>query len=131
MKKEDWTKLKADTLKGINWMRVKSAHKNLGITWEFEDGIIGYPTVADLKNHVSGLIDWCINEKKMIVETETWLVSVVQNPAAINVWFILEYSGAIYIEEDKREIEEKIQQCIEKEDYETAAKLRDKLKKLF
>lgn len=130
MEKDKWIELKKDVLKGLNWRLIKSAHKSMGILWEYEDGSTKVPTIPELKAQVESLIDWCIKEDKVIAEADFWLVTVSRDPACINVWFTLEYSGAYYIGESERQLEDQLKESIEKEDYEKAAMIRDKIAKL-
>jgi len=128
-------KLITGVILSINWKSIKAFHKKLGIYWIFEkeDGetIERIPTVSELKEDLKQILGHMHNESITYISYGNWVIfwDIEDNGAGdIRVIFRL----ADFIIENgtaKERLEIALNKAIEDEDYESAAILRDKLKK--
>lgn len=138
-------------LSKIDWIKIQDYHKKLNIQWDIEnkDGNIEtkIPGVNDVKNEVQDLLlymfdngldylsygNWVIfweneddvmlGEVRVIFRLEDYLFKQKKQPSNY-VHTPFENS------EDVEELKLELERAVEDEDYESAAKLRDKILKL-
>lgn len=137
-------KLAQDVVKSINWNRISYFHRVFGIKWQFQEkeGSIAerFPTVLDLKEELKTLLKFAMSKNTPVLEYGNWLILWTDEEnarkqgsegARLEAIFSLEDSIAIDstplegIEVD--DIKAKMEEAISKEDYEKAAKLRDRI----
>jgi hypothetical protein len=136
-----------DVIKTINWNRISYFHRVFGIKWQFQEkeGYVAerFPTVSDLKDELSTLLRFAINKNTPVLEYGNWLIlwtdeetSKVRGTEGARLEAIFSLEDSIAIESsnlDSNAIEEiriKLDEAVVKEDYEKAAKLRDKIQML-
>jgi hypothetical protein len=137
-------KLVQDVVKSINWNRIKYFHHVFGIKWQFQEkeGYIAerFPTVSDLKEELRTLLKFAVSKNTPVLEYGNWLILWTDEDMAkkqgsegarLEAIFSLEDSIAIDTpeknSEDVENLRDKLEEAVTKEDYEKAAKLRDRL----
>lgn len=137
-------KLVVEVVKSINWNRIKYFHHVFGIKWQFQEkeGYIAerFPTISDLKEELRTLLRFAMSKNTPVLEYGNWLIlwtdeehakSQGMEGARLEAIFSLEDSIAIdnsSLHAESIEIaKEKLEEAISKEDYEKAAKLRDRI----
>jgi hypothetical protein len=137
-------KLVQEVVKSINWNRIKYFHHVFGIKWQFQEkeGYIAerFPTISDLKEELRTLLRFAMTKNTPVLEYGNWLILWTDEEQArkqgmegarLEAIFSLEDSIAIDNSSQHAETielaQEKLQEAISKEDYEKAAKLRDRI----
>ncbi|NBO21757.1 hypothetical protein EBU94_00230 [bacterium] len=114
----------------IDWKKIKSYHKKLGIVWEFieESGetIQRTPNVSELRSELISLLQHLQNEKLNYISHGNWIIFT--DNGDIRVIFRL---ADFHIENDDNpeKLKAALQEAIDSENYEYAAVLRDTLQK--
>lgn len=141
---ENYEKLMQDVIKNINWNRIKYFHHVFGIKWQVEEkeGYVSerYPTISDLKEELRTLLRYAVTTNKPTLDYGNWIILWKDEEASrrenlegarLEAIFSLEDSIAIETKDEEIEmldnIRKKMEEAVTKEDYEKAAKLRDKL----
>ena len=142
--KSNHEKMVQEVVKTINWNRIKYFHQVFGIKWQFEekDGVINerFPTIAELKEELRSLLKFAINQNTKSLDYGNWLIFWTDEIAAeregmssarLEAIFSLEETFVIDNDRNDEEVvkilENKLQEAVEHEKYEEAAKLRDKI----
>ena len=137
-------KMVQEVVKTINWNRIKYFHQVFGIKWQFEekDGHIieRFPTIAELKEELRSLLKFAITQNTKSLDYGNWLIFWTDEDAAeregmssarLEAIFSLEETFVIDNDRNDEEVvkilENKLQEAIQNEKYEEAAKLRDKI----
>jgi len=137
-------KMVQDVVKSINWNRIKYFHHIFGIKWQFQEkeGFIAerFPTVSDLKEELRTLLRFAMEKNTPVLEYGNWLIFWTSEELAkkqgtegarLEAIFSLEDSIALDTSSlDSESIEDakiKLEEAVEREDYEKAAKLRDRI----
>jgi len=140
-------KLVQDVIKSINWNRISYFHRAFGIKWQFQEkeGYIAerFPTISDLKEELRTLLRFSISKNTPVLEYGNWLILWTDEEASKNqgsdgvrleAIFSLENSIAIDTQSQEKdsieEIKAKMEEAVSKEQYEKAAKLRDRIQNL-
>lgn len=122
-------------INAIDWSKVKSYHKKLGIYWEIEndkDTVKKLPTIAELKDELRSIINHMYEENLNYISYGSWVIFWERNDYSIGDIRVIFRVADFHFEEnrdDKKFLEEALQKAIEKEDYEYAAAIRDTLNK--
>jgi excinuclease UvrABC helicase subunit UvrB len=144
MIKKNRDKLVQDVIKSINWNRIKYFHHAFGIKWQYQEKegytVERFPTIGDLKDELKTLLQFAIEKNTPVLDYGHWIIlwndeesSEKQNLKGARLEAIFSLEDSIAIDSHKEEIEaidnikKKMEEAAEKEDYEGAAKLRDKL----
>ena len=139
-----------EVVKTINWNRIKYFHQVFGIKWQFEEKsghiVERFPTISELKEELRSLLRFAITKNTRTLDYGNWLIFWTDEEAAkkenltsarLEAIFSLEETFVIDNSEDDdavKILEDKLDNAIQQEKYEEAAKLRDKInerKKLF
>lgn len=139
-----------EVVKTINWNRIKYFHQVFGIKWQFEEKnghiVERFPTISELKEELRSLLRFAITKNTRTLDYGNWLIFWTDEEAAkkenltsarLEAIFSLEETFVIDNSEDDdavKILEDKLDNAIQQERYEEAAKLRDKInerKKLF
>jgi len=137
-------KLVQDVVKSVNWARVKYFHHVFGIKWQFQEkeGYVAerFPTISELKEELKTLLKFAIAKNTPVLEYGNWLIMWTDEDLAkkqgtegsrLEAIFSLEDSIAIDSSAQEKEsldsIKQKLKEAVTKEDYEKAAKLRDRI----
>jgi UvrB/uvrC motif len=122
-------------INAIDWSKVKSYHKKLGIFWEIENGkdtVKRLPTVGELKDELRSIIYHMYEENLSYISYGSWVIFWERNDYSIGDIRVIFRIADFHFEEntnDRKSLEEALQKAIEKEDYEYAAVIRDTLNK--
>ena len=142
--KNNHEKMVQEVVKTINWNRIKYFHQVFGIKWQFEekDGHIieRFPTIAELKEELRSLLKFAITQNTKSLDYGNWLIFWTDEEAAeregmssarLEAIFSLEETFVIDNDRNDEEVvkilENKLQEAVQNEKYEEAAKLRDKI----
>lgn len=139
--KAKYEKLIQEVIKSLNWSRIKHFHQVFGIRWQFEekDGgfIERFPTVSELKDELKTLIKFAISKEMPEVDYGNWYVrwtpDTELNPARLEAIFSLEEALAIENMPEETSLiilKANLDKALSIEDYEQAAKIRDKIASL-
>lgn len=137
-------KLVNEVVKSINWNRIKYFHHVFGIKWQFQEkeGYIAerFPTISDLKEELRTLLIFAMTKNTPVLEYGNWLILWTDKEkskkqgmegARLEAIFSLEDSIAIddscKYDETIEMAKEKLEEAVSREDYEKAAKLRDRI----
>jgi len=143
----NYEKLIQEVVKSLNWQRIKYFHHVFGIKWQFQEkeGYVEerFPTIADLKEELRTLLKFIIAKNVPVLDYGNWIILWTNEETArdrgiegarLEAIFSLEDSMAIDSHSEEIEaidtIKQKMEEAISKEDYENAAKLRDKMNRL-
>ena len=113
----------------IDWRKIKSYHRKLGIVWEYEEDketVQRIPSVSELRDDFRTLLTHMLDQEITYISYGNWIVFWENDPEEVRVIFRI----ADYIFEENREksnLEEELKSALEKEDYENAAIIRDKI----
>jgi hypothetical protein len=148
--KTNHEKMIQEVVKTINWNRIKYFHQVFGIKWQFEEKsghiVERFPTISELKEELRSLLRFAITKNTRTLDYGNWLIFWTDEEAAkkenltsarLEAIFSLEETFVIDNSEDDdavKILEDKLDNAIQQEKYEEAAKLRDKInerKKLF
>lgn len=148
--KTNHEKMIQEVVKTINWNRIKYFHQVFGIKWQFEEKnghiVERFPTISELKEELRSLLRFAITKNTRTLDYGNWLIFWTDEEAAkkenltsarLEAIFSLEETFVIDNSEDDdavKILEDKLDNAIQQERYEEAAKLRDKInerKKLF
>lgn len=119
----------------IDWTKIKSYHKKLGIVWEFnydKECVRRTPNIPELKEELISLLNHMNEEDLNYISHGNWVVFWDKENSSIGDIRVIFRIVDFHFEENKesREVlEAALQQAIEREDYEYAAILRDSLHK--
>lgn len=141
--KNNHEKMIQEVVKTINWSRIKYFHQVFGIKWQFEekDGHIieRFPTISELKEELRSLLKFAITQNTKSLDYGNWLVFWTDEAAAeregltsarLEAIFSLEETFVIDNNSDEdavKILENKLDDAVQNEKYEEAAKLRDKI----
>jgi hypothetical protein len=111
----------------IDWRKIKSYHRKLGIVWEYEEdkeSVQRIPTVSELREDFRTLLHHMMDQEITYISYGNWIIFWENDPEEVRVIFRI----ADYIVEEKgANLEEELRSALEKEDYEKAAIIRDKI----
>jgi hypothetical protein len=122
-------------ISAIDWHKVKSYHKKLGIFWEIngeKDTIKRLPTIGELKDELRSIIYHMYEEKLNYISYGSWVIFWERGNTSIGDIRVIFRIADFHFEEnqdDKANLEAALQKAIDKEDYEYAATIRDILNK--
>jgi hypothetical protein len=122
-------------IRTIDWKKIKQYHKKLGILWEFEDDkelVKRVPLINELKDELVSISEHMLSENLNYISYGNWIIFWDREEGTTgNIRIIFRLADFVY-EEDKKNrvsLENALASAIEKEDYEYAAEIRDKLNK--
>lgn len=145
---KNYEKLVQDVVKAMDWNRIKYFHHVFGIKWQFNEEKEGYfteryPTVSDLKDELVTLMRFVIERNTPVLSYGHWIIlwkdeetSKKEGIEGARIEAIFSLADSIAIESPDESIEmldnvrKKMEEAITKEEYEKAAKLRDKIELL-
>jgi hypothetical protein len=128
-------KLITAVILSINWKNIKAFHKKLGITWIFED-IDGkeyerVPSVPELKEDLKQILKHMHTEGITYISYGNWVIFWdMDDEEAGDIRVIFRIADFVIENGTTQErLELALSKAIEDEDYESAARIRDELKK--
>lgn len=140
---EKYQKLVQGVIKAINWNKVKHFHKAFEIKWQFEEekGAIleRYPLVDELKDELRSLLDFVITKNMKSLDYGNWIIFWKDEKTAIEEGLegarleaIFSLEDSLVIDNDSETnsielLEKQLSTAVEIENYEKAAKIRDKI----
>lgn len=141
---KNYEKLVQDVVKAMDWQKIRYFHHVFGIKWQIEEkeGYVTerFPTVPDLKEELRTLMKFVIEKNTPVLSYGHWIIlwkdeetskKEGMEGARLEAIFSLADSIAIETPDEKNEmldsIRKKMEEAITKEEYEKAAKLRDKI----
>lgn len=114
----------------IDWKKIKSYHKKLGIVWEFieESGetIQRTPNVSELRSELISLLQHLQNEKLNYISHGNWIIFTDNNDIRV-IFRLADFH--IENEDNPEKLKVALQEAIDSENYEYAAILRDTIQK--
>jgi len=137
-------KMVQDVVKAINWNRIKYFHHIFGIKWQFQEkeGFIAerFPTISDLKEELRTLLRFAMSKNTPVLEYGNWLIlwtnedlAKKQGTDGARLEAIFSLEDSIALDTSSQDLESieatrmKMEEAVNKEDYEKAAKLRDRI----
>lgn len=137
-------KMVQDVVKAINWNRIKYFHHIFGIKWQFQEkeGFIAerFPTISDLKEELRTLLRFAMSKNTPVLEYGNWLIlwtnedlAKKQGTEGARLEAIFSLEDSIALDTSSQDLESieatkmKMEEAVNKEDYEKAAKLRDRI----
>lgn len=123
-------------LSAINWKKIKSYHIKLGIKWEFEEDkqtVKRCPTIPELKAELQSLLSHMVTSNLEYISYANWVV-FWERGAGEDIRVIFRLVDYIFNESansgsPKESLDEILKKAIEREDYESAAAIRDQINK--
>jgi excinuclease UvrABC helicase subunit UvrB len=118
----------------IDWRKIKSYYRKLGIQWEYEEDketIKRTPSVADLKDDFRSILSHMLDQEIHYISYGSWIVFWEREEGELGDIRVIFRLADFIFEEDKKSaasLEEKLKQAVELEDYEYAAVIRDEIK---
>jgi len=117
-------------LRAIDWRKIKSYHKKLGIHWEFsfdKETVRRVPTVAELKDELRSLLLHVRNEGLGYISYGNWIVFWENESSLVGDIRVIFRVADFHFEStcSDESIEDELKKAIEQENYEYAAMLRD------
>ena len=140
--KPNHEKMIQEVVKTINWNKVRYFHTVFGIKWQFEEKeghiVERFPTIGELKEELKSLLKFAISRNTKTLDYGNWIIFWTDEEAAskegltsarLEAIFSLEETFVIDTENDStvKVLESKLEEAINKEKYEEAAVLRDKI----
>jgi hypothetical protein len=119
----------------IDWRKIKSFHKKLNITWEFEidkEIVERVPNVGELKEDLRKMLEHMYNEKLTYISYGNWVIfwENQEDTKIGDIRIVFRLADFVFESSNTRErLETALNQAIENENYEYAAKLRDEINK--
>lgn len=119
----------------IDWRKIKSYHKKLGILWEYtvdKETFQRVPNVPELREELRSLLSHVIEENLSYISHGSWVIFWDREEGDIgNIRVIFRLADFLFEEhrQGQESLEEALRKAIEKEDYEYAAVIRDSLQK--
>lgn len=117
-------------LSSIDWQKIKSYHAKIGIRWEYEvnkEYKSKVPSITELKSELSSIISHMLEEKLDYISHGSWIIFCDSEAGNIRVIFRLADFTFEYNSDASKSLEEALKKAVEKEDYESAAIIRDKI----
>jgi hypothetical protein len=141
---KNYEKLVQEVIKSMDWKRIRYFHHVFGLKWQIEEkeGYVTerYPTESDLKDELRTLMKFVISKNTPVLSYCHWIIlwkdeetskKEGMEGARLEAIFSLADSIAIETPDEKNEmldsIRKKMEEAITKEEYEKAAKLRNKI----
>lgn len=119
-----------EVISSVDWVQIMSYHKRLNILWEFKadkEIELRTPNINELKEELRSLLWHMHSEGLPYLSYANWVVFWEDEEGSVDVRAIFRVADFHYGKTCHNEtLEEQLQQALEKEDYETAAILRDK-----
>ncbi len=128
-------KLITAVILSISWKNIKAFHKKLGITWIFEnkegEEYERVPSVPELKEDLKQILKHMHTEGITYISYGNWVIFWdMDNEEAGDIRVIFRIADFVIENGTTRErLELALSKAIEDEDYESAARIRDELKK--
>jgi hypothetical protein len=122
-------------IKAIDWRKIKSYHKKLGILWEFNDDkqvTRRVPTIGELQDEFRSIVSHMCTENLNYISYGNWVIFWDRDSDSIGDIRVIFRLVDFHFEENRNSresLEEALRKAIEKEDYENAAILRDTIRK--
>lgn len=117
----------------IDWRKIKSYYRKLGIHWEYQDGDETHrktPTVADLKEDFRALLNHMLVQDIGYISYGSWIVFWDREEGGLGDIRVIFRLADFVFEEDKKSylsLKERLDKAVEREDYEYAAIIRDEI----
>jgi len=118
----------------IDWRKIKTYHKKLNITWEFEVDkqiVERVPTVNELKDDLKKILEHMCSENLNYISYGNWVIfwENKESSKTGDIRVIFRLADFIFESSDSHErLQSALSQALENEDYESASKIRDELK---
>ena len=117
----------------IDWRKIKSFHKKLGIKWIFESNeqkIERLPTVSELRSDLRNMLEHMYTEKLTSISYGNWIIFWDEhNKDNKDIRVIFRVSDYLFENHGHDDLELALNKAIESEDYEAAAMIRDVINK--
>ena len=121
----------------IDWRKIKSYYRKLGIHWEYQDGDETHrktPTVADLKEDFRALLNHMLVQDIGYISYGSWIVFWDREEGGLGDIRVIFRLADFVFEEDKKSylsLKERLDKAVEREDYEYAAIIRDEINSII
>lgn len=121
-------------INSIDWRKIKSYYQKLGISWEYQEDketVQRTPTVADLKEDFRSILSHMLDQDINYISYGSWIVFWDREDGALgDIRVIFRLADFVFEEDTKsaQSLEERLRHAVEREDYEYAAIIRDKIK---
>lgn len=134
-----------DSIDAIDWKKIMYYHKALNIQWQIEEEsgniIERLPRLKEIQEELIQLLKFAIEKDLKVLDYGNWIIywsnekaEGFESGALIEIIFSLDSymvsDDTVIPQEILDELNEKMQVAIDKEDYEEAALIRDKIKKI-
>lgn len=134
-----------DSIDAIDWKKIMCYHKALNIQWQIEEEsgniIERLPSLKEIQEELIQLLKFAIEKDLKVLDYGNWIIywsnekaEGFESGALIEIIFSLDsymvLDDTVVPQEILDELNEKMQVAIDKEDYEEAALIRDKIKKI-
>jgi excinuclease UvrABC nuclease subunit len=133
-----------EVIRTINWNRIKYFHQVFNIKWQIEEKngnlVERFPTISELKEELRSLLKFAITQNTKSLDYGNWLIFWTDEVAAeregmssarLEAIFSLEETFVIDNDRNDEDVvkilENKLNEAVQSEKYEEAAKLRDKI----
>jgi len=122
-------------ISSIDWRKIKSYHKKLGILWEYTEDKETFrrvPSVPELRSELNSLLMHVVEENLSYISHGSWVIFWDREEGGIGDIRVIFRLADFLFEENRQSqesLEEALRKAIEKEDYEYAAVIRDSLLK--
>jgi protein-arginine kinase activator protein McsA len=139
--KDVYDKMISNVIRNINWSRIKHFHHILDLKWQFPDTkghiVERHPTVTELKEELKTLINFAIKQKEKTFQKDLWLIEwdckekEGSSPSySLEVFFVLEEAVSVEtgnkeLPKNVNELESRLNEAVEHENFELAAEIRD------
>ena len=137
----EYKKLVKNVIDSIDWNKIMYYHTTLNIQWQIEEEngniIERIPTKTEIKDELIQLVKFAINKNLKVLDYGNWIIYWTNEKESeecintIEIIFSLEsYFAISESTENVDELNKKMIDAINKELYEEAAIIRDKIKKI-
>jgi excinuclease UvrABC helicase subunit UvrB len=119
----------------IDWKKIKDYHKRLNILWEFTEDkqiVQRVPTITELRNELRSIIFYMNEENLDYISYGSWVLFWDKEKGEVGDIRVIFRLADFHFEENANSVEsleDALQKALEKEDYESAAAIRDTLQK--
>lgn len=121
-------------VRSIDWRKIKSYYRKLGIRWEYQEDketVHRTPTVSELKDDFRSLLSHMLDQDINYISYGSWIIFWEREDGGLGDIRVIFRLADFVFEEDKtsaENLQEKLRNAVEREDYEYAAIIRDEIK---
>jgi hypothetical protein len=119
----------------IDWRKIKDYHKRLNILWEFVEDkqtVQRIPTIPELRSELRSIIFYMSEANLDYISYGSWVLFWDRDKGEVGDIRAIFRLADFHFEENANSVstlEDALQRALEKEDYESAAAIRDTLQK--